>query len=485
MQNKTVMKSAFYAAIILMLAGCASSPNSTADYSFTQGYPSPAAAKAAQDDADYQRAITAYRFWYPTISCEGIFEGGRQAGIKDNEKMIMMACTPHQVAFTPNSDTPYGAGNLDLTDGPFVIEIPPGPFIGLVDDHNQGWIMDLGIPGPAGPKGGKHLILPPDYKGDVPDGYYVGHSLTNKVLVALRSLPQNGDVNGALDAIRQVKIYPLSTASDPKLITFVDVSNVDLDSTCLKWEDNMQYWQKLAEIINDEPIVDKFLPMYGQLSALGIEKGKPFSPDARMTDILTRAAKAGRDQMLVSAYASSRSDRIAWADRKWEWVGLVPDSAQFETPSGIDLEARDRWFIQAIVTSPAMFRRTAGAGSLYWLGLRDTNGAYLDGGKTYKLSVPLPVPAGLFWSVTVYDNQTRSEIATDQNKAALRSLFELKDVSGSSADLYFGPTAPAGHEDQWIQTIPGKGWFVYFRIYGPQGPAFDGSWKPGDFEEVK
>lgn len=131
-----------------------------------------------------------------------------------------------------------------------------------------------------------------------------------------------------------------------------------------------------------------------------------------------------------------------------------------------------------------MFRRDTSAGSLYWLGLSDGAGAYLDGSRTYKLTVPLPVPARLFWSVTVYDAETRSQIQTDQAKAALRSLFELKDVSGDSVDLYFGPQAPAGHESHWIQTIPGKGWFVYFRIYGPQGPAFDGSWKPGDFKEV-
>jgi hypothetical protein len=164
----------------------------------------------------------------------------------------------------------------------------------------------------------------------------------------------------------------------------------------------------------------------------------------------------------------------------------VPESAQFETKSGIDLEARDRWFIQAIVTSPAMFRRAKGAGSLYWLGHRDTTGAYVDGGKRYKLTVPLPVPAGLFWSVTVYDAATRSEIKTTQDKAALRSLFELKDLGGAkSVDLYFGPRAPAGREGRWIQTNPGQGWFTYFRIYGPEQAAFDGSWKPGDFEEVK
>ncbi len=187
----------------------------------------------------------------------------------------------------------------------------------------------------------------------------------------------------------------------------------------------------------------------------------------------------------MSAFDGTRADRRAWDDRKWEWAGLVADNGNFRTRSGLDLEARDRWFAQAIVASPAMFRRSAGAGSLYWLAARDHSGAYLDGGKSYKLTVPLPVPAGLFWSVTAYDAATRSEVQTDQDKAALRSLFELKDLTGDSVDLYFGPTAPAGKESRWIKTAPGKGWFVYFRIYGPKGPAFDGSWKPADFEEVK
>lgn len=460
------------------------------------GFPTDEQAKAARDEADFQRAVTAYRFWYPTVSCEGIFNGGRAIGIKDNESLMIMSAGPREVAFTANSDTPYGAGAIDVSDGPYVIELPPGPFIGLADDHHQGWILDMGIPGPAGPKGGKHLILPPGYKGAVPEGYFVGRSASNKVLIALRSLPQNGDTQGALDALRRVKIYPLSSAADPKLFKFVDVTGKTMDSTCLRWEDNLQYWQKLAEVIEAEPPVEKFLPMYGQLAALGIEKGKPFQPDERMRAILERAAKAGRDQMLVAAFASGRPDRIAWSDRKWEWAGLVPESAQFETKDGgIDLEARDRWFAQAIVTSPAMFRRTAGAGSLYWFAGRDAGGAFLDGGKAYKLTVPQPVPAGLFWSITVYDAQTRSQIQTDQDKAALRSLFELKDttagngaqlaVAKDTVDLYFGPAAPPGKEGRWIKTLPGKGWFVYFRIYGPDKPAFDGSWKPGDFEEVK
>ncbi|EEF62693.1 DUF1254 domain-containing protein [Pedosphaera parvula] len=454
----------------------------TSDYTFKGGYPTSEAAQKAHENADFQRAVTAYRFWYPTVSCESIFNGNRANGFKDNESFIILSAGPRQVGFTLNSDTPYGSAAIDLKDGPMVIELPPGSYIGLVNDHNQGWVMDMGIPGPDAGKGGKHIVLPPGYDGIIPDEYHIGRSKSLKNLVAIRALPEKGDVQGAMNALRAVKIHPFSDAN-PRPMAAVDVTGKSLDVSCLKWEDNMQFWEVLHKVINSEPLTEEFRPMYGLLSAIGIEKGKPFAPDARMKGILERAAKAGRDQMLVAAFASARPDRMTWPDRKWEWIGLVPGSAQFETPSGMDLEARDRWFAQAIVTSPAMFRRSPGAGSLYWLGLRDSSGAYLDGGKSYKLTVPQPVPAKLFWSVTVYDAQTRSEVQTDQDKAALRSMFELKDVAGTApVDLYFGPTPLAGQKGRWIKTVPGRGWFAYFRIYGPESPAFDGSWKPGDFE---
>lgn len=463
----------------------ATTTRAATEYNFKGGYPTAETIRKADDEADFQRAVTAYRFWYPTVSCEGMFNGNREIGARDNETLILMACGPRQAVFTGNSDTPYGAGVIDLKDGPWVVELPPGPFIALAMDHHQRWILDMGLPGPDEGKGGKHVILPPGYKEQPPGGYHVGRSNSFKIQVAIRAMPVKGDVKGALDALRTIKVYPLATADNPALLKFVDVTEKKMDCTSLRWEDNFAYWEKLRAVIEAEPVVDEFRPMYGLLSAVGIEKGKPFAPNARMKVILELAAKAGRDQMLVSAFASNRPDRIVWKDRKWEWLGLISDNGDFETPSGLDVEARDRWFAQAIVASPAMFRRKVGFGSLYWLGCRDKNGAFLDGGKTYRLTVPQPVPAQLFWSVTVYDAATRSQIQTDQDKAALRSLFELKGKVGSTAELYFGPKAPSGHEGEWIKTIPGKGWFVYFRIYGPEQPAFDGSWKPGDFEEVK
>jgi hypothetical protein len=298
-------------------------------------------------------------------------------------------------------------------------------------------------------------------------------------------LPLGGDLQGALGTVRHIRIYPLSKAAQPDANVFLDSTGKPADFTCLKWEDNLGFWEKLHSAIELEPVFAEFRPMYGMLATLGIGKGKPFKPDARMKDILGKAARAGRDQMLVEGFASERPDRMAWKDRRWEWVGLQPRNANFETPSELDIQARERWFIQAVVASPAMFRREAGSGSLYWLGLRDKSGEYLDGSKAYRLNVPKDIPAKLFWSVTAYDSRTRSEVATPQDRAALRSLFEKFSTNkDGSIDLYFGPKAPAGKESQWIQTQPGHGWFAYFRIYGPEPAAFDGSWKPGDFEAM-
>jgi hypothetical protein len=229
-------------------------PNGAPGYSFSHGYPSADAAAKAIDDTDFGRAVQAYKFWYPTISNEGIFQGNRDAGINDNEAVGIAAAGPRQVGFTLNADTPYGAAALDVSKAPMVIEMPAGPYIGLVDDHNQAWILDMGLPGPNAGKGGKHLIVGPGYKGPVPSGYQVGHSQTNKLLLAIRVLPVGGDVPRAMDALRAIKIHPLG--ANDKLMTFVDTTEKKMDSTCLKWEDNIQFWQVLKRIVDEEPVSD-------------------------------------------------------------------------------------------------------------------------------------------------------------------------------------------------------------------------------------
>lgn len=454
----------------------------TSPYQFQGGYPTAETIQRAYDDADLARAVQAYKFFYPTVSFEGTWRGNLAEGAVANRVFPLLEGTPRQLVFTPNSDTPYSGLPLDLTQGPMVVELPPGPLMGAANDLNQRWVSDLGLPGPDAGKGGKHLFLPPGYDRPIPEGYHAAVATMNRVLVLIRAIPPGGDIEAANAMMQTVKVYPLDGRADSPEPSWVRLEHGDF--TPLQWETNLRYWQVLHEVIDLEPAYEAYRPYYGELAALGIVKGQPFSPDARISAILEKAAVLANGQMRVQSFADRRADRVAWPERQWEWATLRPENGTFDAATYVDLEAREKWFYQAQVESPAMFRRTAGAGSLYWLGTRDASGDFLDGSKAYRLSVPQPVPGKLFWSVTVYDTETRSEISTDQGHSALRSLFELKDVAGANIDLHFGPQAPAGREGQWIKTIPGKGWFVYFRIYGPETAAFDGSWKPGDFERV-
>jgi len=209
------------------------SVSSAQEYQFKNGYPTPEAAQRSIDDTDYMRAVTAYRFFYPTVSMEGIFQGTRDAGVPDNKAGMILSGGPRHVLFTGNSDTPYLGATINLKEtGPIVIELPPGPYLGIVNDHNFGWVADVGLPGEDAGKGGKHLILPPDYKGDVPAGYYTARSKTNFILVGARALPPKGDMNAGLEAQRKVKIYPLSQAGNPPAYEFVDRTNDKINITC-------------------------------------------------------------------------------------------------------------------------------------------------------------------------------------------------------------------------------------------------------------
>ncbi|MGE2715113.1 DUF1254 domain-containing protein [Mycolicibacterium litorale] len=433
------------------------------------------------DDADLARAIQAYKFFYPTVSGAAIIKGNAAVGVVPNKVFGMLDCGPEQLVFTANSDTPYGPLLLDLTDGPLIVELPPGPLIVVSMDINQRWVADMGLPGPDAGDGGRHLLLGPDYDGEVPsDGYHVHRASSNRQIVGVRSLPVAGDVDGAKQRLTTVRVRPLDAGREWTDPEWIDLTGASQDTTPLRWETNIAFWQVLHETIDTEPAYEGYRTHYGELAALGIEKGLPFEPDEQRRALLENAARTANAQLRVQSFADRRPDRLVWPDRQWEWAALRFEDGDFNATTHVDLPAREKWFYQAIGASPAMFRRDTRAGSLYWLGLRDQSGAALEGGNHYTLTVPLPVPGKLFWSVTVYDSETRSQIQTDQNAAALRSLFELQNLSGHTADLHFGPTPPDDHAP-WVQTLPGRTWFVYFRIYGPQQEAFNGDWRPGDF----
>lgn len=238
---------------------------------FENGFPSVESARAVHGEQDLRRAVEAYRFFYPTVSLEGIFQGTRGAGAKDNESALLFMARPRHVGFTLNSDTPYSGGILDLrASGPMVIDLPAGALIGLVDDHHHRWVTDVGIPGADAGKGGKHLILPPGWDQPVPEGYFVARCETWTAFCALRVLPLGGDLPTANELLSSVRFYPLSRSNDPPACTFTDYTEQPIDCTCLGWEDNLAFWRVLHGVIDAEPAIEEMRPMLGMLAELGI-----------------------------------------------------------------------------------------------------------------------------------------------------------------------------------------------------------------------
>ena len=182
----------------------------------------------------------------------------------------------------------------------------------------------------------------------------------------------------------------------------------------------------------------------------------------------------------MAAFADSAPERLVWPDRRWEWVVYSEGDFGYYERDFLNLSVRERWFYQATLETDKMFMHKEGAGSIYWLASTDADGSALDGGRAYTLAVPAPVPAAQFWSVTLYDLDTRSEINTPQFKPVLTSLRDnLTPDADGTITLHFGPDRPE-HDVPWLQTNPGSQWFAYFRLYGPGAPAFDGTWKPSD-----
>ncbi|MFE4196699.1 DUF1214 domain-containing protein [Paenarthrobacter sp. NPDC056912] len=452
------------------------------EYAFPGGFPTPATIEKAYEASDMIRAINCYKHFFPAVSGLAILDGNTAVGIVPNQVFGTMDTRPAQTGLTLNSDTPYGSVVLDLGAGPLLIDIPAGPMLGAILNADQSWVADLGIPGADHGDGGRYLVLPPGAEDLDADDAITVRASTRHVIAGLRAVPVDGDVKQAISLIKQTRVTPFDPDAAWREPEWIDLSSGPQDTSPNHVQGTLEFWKSLVRYITDEGTVEADGVHLAELAVLGIRAGEPLPTDARTVAILTRAAVEADAQMRVQSLADRRTDRVAWNDRQWEWVSLRPENAGFILDGRLDVTARETWFYQAIATSPAMFRRQAGGGSVYWFGARDAAGAYLDGGHGYSLSVPLPVPAKLFWSVTVYDARTRSQIVTRQGNAALRSLFELKHhLDGGEVTLHFGPTAPPGSEDRWVQTVPDAGWFVYFRIYGPGEQAFDGSWKPGDF----
>lgn len=452
---------------------------------FLDGVPDDETVQRVFDQVDFGRGVEAFLSGVPAASVYGVCEGFSQAGVTRNEVIGITEelMDARSLFLTPNSTTVYVLMCLDLKAEPMVVQVPPN-VLGPVDDAYFHFITDVGLTGPDGGKGGKYLFVSPEYSGTLPeDGSFFVKSPSNSVLIFYRAFVQDGDIAGAVRNVKaNARIYPLSAAANPREQQFVNTSGLQFNTI---HANDFRFYEELNAVVQNEPADFVDPETVGLFAAIGIKKGQPFEPDARMKRILTEAVAVGNAAARAILFAP-RDPRVPfYPDRQWG-TGFVGGSYQFLDNGERMLDARTRFHYYATGITPAMAAAVPGSGSAYAVAVRDSVGRYFDGGKTYKITLPAPIPAANFWSFTVYDNQTRSMLETDQKLAGIDStLPELKANEDGSATVWFAPTAPKGHESNWVQTMPGKGWNVALRLYGPLQPWFDKSWKPGDFELVE
>ena len=468
---------------------------------FFDGMPSKATVEKVYDYLDLMRGVETFLNGMPAASVEGMRLGFIEVGIDTSNKIgiaqDLLDSTP--LFLTGNTDTVYTMTFLDLKkDGATVVEIPPGSGPGTVDDAFFRFVVDMGAPGPDKGKGGKYLILPPDYQGDLqgPIGgkegeiggqkYFVVKSPSYKNLLVLRGFLVDGKTDAAVAMFKNgLKIYPLARAASPPKMEFINVSKKFFNTV---HANTYEFFKELHSVIDREPVGMLDPELRGQFAAIGIQKGKPFAPDARMKKILTEAVAIGNATARSLAFRPRTAGVYVYPNSAW--YSLFGDGDyQFlkeDGSSGRLQDIRTLFMYQATLNTPAMAAKIIGGGSQYAAAATDKAGNYLDGAKTYRLKIPANAPAKDFWSVVVYDPQTRSELQTGQTFPGRNNKRDKLNVNADgSVDLYYGPKAPPGKEANWTQTIPGKAWFAYLRLYGPLEPWFDKTWRPGEFELVK
>ncbi|MGB5401857.1 MAG: DUF1254 domain-containing protein, partial [Thermoanaerobaculia bacterium] len=447
-------------------------------FEFFDGVPTKKSTEMAYDFLDKVNAYKALLSTIPTVSINELRRGQAAVGAKTSNQICIYdtLMDSKSLVLTGNTSTMYALGFLDLEkDGPTVIELPPG-MLGVLNDMGFLHMTDLGAAGPDKGKGGKYLVLPPGYEGDVPKGYFVVQSKTYNVWNFMRGYLDKG-VKAASDNIRNnLKVYPLSRAADQPTMEFINVSGKEMNTVL---PTDYTFFERINEVVQKEPEGFLDLEVLGLLRSIGIVKGQPFNPDARMKAILTDAAAIAEATARTITYYPRVAGQYAWGDMEGAWV--VPfadnDSTWIEN-SARKIENQIYYHYNCIVVTPAMAAAPdPGKGSEYVFASLDTEKKILEGSKSYKMTLPANVPVADFWAITLYDTQTRSQLQTDQQFPTLDTYTEgLQKNEDGSYTIYFGPEAPAGQESNWLQTIPGKSFFVSLRMYGPTEPWIEGAW---------
>jgi hypothetical protein len=493
---------------------------------YVDGVPSRATSELVSDHLDFHHALNVFLNGFPGASTQALVNGLHEVGAEDNSILIFSELMGSESLFlTANADTVYFIGVVDLTSGPMVIETPPQA-LALFDDMWFQWIVDFGLPGPDRGEGGRFLLVGPGYDGSLPDsGFHVRHSRTTRAILLGRSFINANpgqDPAPTVEVIKStIKLYPYAKGGfgtsigtlleghlhpDPPVdvpeTKFVEGSGLAFNTIP---PSDFGFFELLNQLVQDEPADSNTnIELMGDLAAIGIVKGKPFKPDERMRRILEEAATVGTAASRALVFDARESEGFAYYDGSAWGLPLWVGGYSFETPpplvtkEGIEplprtgartLNARTSFFYAYTGITPAMCMRLTGVGSQYIVAFRDSGGDPLDGGRSYRVKLPPDIPAARFWSLTAYDNQTRSMLQTPQRfpragSQAYPTPAATADDDGSTT-VVFGPERPSDTpEGNWIQTDPDKGWFGILRLYSPGAPYFDKTWRPSEIEPV-
>lgn len=415
----------------------------------------------------------------------------RDYGMKPGDVLVMSKplVARHEV-LTANNQVNYAAMAFDLTNGPFVIEIPASSdeyaVIGEICDNWQAPVTMVGIEGPDGGKGGKYLLLPPGYKEEAPDGYFaIQMQGFHGTLVFRPVVVGKGTMAGSVELARQTKSYALADAANPNPTRVLDGWDKPWHSLPVY---DISWFSYLSKFVNEEPVRERDKVMIGMLSTLGIEKGKQFKPDAATTKVLNAAAQDAYRIMQDGFVTSGKALSAWWPNRQWMNINAA---LLKKTGEAWSFETADAVWTYDRAVAPFFWANylpmKLGGQQLYLMGLRDSSGALLSGKNNYKLRVPADVPVDKFWSVIVYSKKTKSFIPNAQNRVGLDSYdkAKLQRNADGSVDIYLGSKAPpVGYESNWLPSA-GQDFFLIFRFYGPQKSVYERTWVAPDIERIQ
>ncbi|HYO43292.1 MAG TPA: DUF1214 domain-containing protein, partial [Candidatus Limnocylindrales bacterium] len=350
-------------------------------------------------------------------------------------------------------------------------DMPPHGVLGGILDFWQRTVPDTERPA-------RCLVVGPGQ--DLPDdvaGFEVRRSQTMGVLIGIRITVT--DPAEAQDVLARFRIYPYAERDNPPRGRIVSPNGQPWNGGPPR---GLAYWECLDHAIQREPAEERDHFFYAMLKPLGIAKGQPFAPDERQVAILAEAALVGEAMAKANTFERRFSGIEYRAGTRWHNLLLL--DADDPDDFWNHLDERAAWFYEAVTATPAMAPKRPGPASAYLGAYQDKAGDWLDGTGSYRLRIPADPPVSLFWSLTVYDVDTRCLIQNPEKIADRSSRMNLRPNDDGSIDIYCGPEAPAGFEANWIPTVPDRNWFAYFRFYGPTQPYFDRTWPLGDFERL-